>query len=253
MKIFYFTSTGNSLALAKQFDAELYSIPQLLKTNEHLIFEDTKIGFIFPTYAYSTPQLVINFLQRITLKSPYIFVVTTNEGGTGGAISQFIKAATNNNITISYSNSLTTIGNYLPLSAMEKNNTIANLSRAEASTKIIVNEILSNTKSLKNNNLLLGSFASGLSKLFDRFARKTAKSFVVENHCNTCGTCGKVCPKNNIVVSDTVSFNNKCISCYGCTHNCPQNAIRVKGEKSKSRYRNIAVSLNDIIEANNQI
>ncbi len=72
MKIFYFTSTGNSLALAKQFDAELYSIPQLLKNDGHLNFEDDAIGFIFPTYAFSVPKLVIDFLDKVTSNN-YLF------------------------------------------------------------------------------------------------------------------------------------------------------------------------------------
>ncbi len=253
MKIFYFTSTGNSLALAKQFDAELYSIPQLLKTNGNLNFEDDAIGFIFPTYAFSVPKLVIDFLEKITLKSPYIFVVTTNEGGTGGTISQFINTAKKNHIQINYANSLTSIGNYLPLGAMEKNNTPANNQKTDNLAKYIVSDICERKEIINGTSILLSGLSPKLSKLFDKFAKDTAKNFIIESQCNNCGICVKVCPKNNITLSDVVSFKSSCISCYGCTHNCPQNAIRVKGEKSKERYRNKTVSLNEIIEANNQL
>lgn len=57
MKIFYFTGTGNSLYIAKKFGGELYSIPQVLKGNEY-VFEDEKIGIIFPTYGFSVPTIV---------------------------------------------------------------------------------------------------------------------------------------------------------------------------------------------------
>lgn len=49
MKIFYYTSTGNCLDVAKRIGGELYSIPQLLKENR-LEFEDEAIGIICPTY-----------------------------------------------------------------------------------------------------------------------------------------------------------------------------------------------------------
>ncbi len=252
MKIFYFTSTGNSLALAKQFDCELYSIPQLLKNNGHLSFEDDAIGFIFPTHAFSVPKLVLDFLNQVTLKSSYIFVITANEGGTAGALSQFINEAKKNHIKISYTNSLTTVGNYLPFGAMENNNTISNLQKAEAATKVLVRDITERKEELNGRSPILGGISPGLSKLFTKFSKETATSFLVESHCTMCGSCAKVCPSKNITLLDNVNFSSHCISCYGCTHNCPQNAIRVKNEKSKARYRNKEVTLNEIIEANNQ-
>lgn len=39
--------------------------------------------------------------------------------------------------------------------------------------------------------------------------------------------------------------------CLACVHHCPQNAVRVKGEKSRKRFKNENVSLSEILEANN--
>ncbi len=119
MKIFYFTSTGNSLAVAKQFDTELYSIPQVLKEN-NLTFEDDKIGIVFPTYAMSTPKLVIEFLEKVNLVSPYIFAIATNGGTSGGAINYLLKVAANKGINISYTNTITMVDNYVKFFDMEK-------------------------------------------------------------------------------------------------------------------------------------
>ncbi len=54
-------------------------------------------------------------------------------------------------------------------------------------------------------------------KIFNKFSAKMDKGFTVESHCNLCGTCGKVCPLNNITVDSKVSFNNNCTLCLGCT------------------------------------
>ena len=50
MKILYFTSTGNSLYVAKSLGGEVYSIAKMLKRGK-LEFKDEKIGFVFPVYA----------------------------------------------------------------------------------------------------------------------------------------------------------------------------------------------------------
>ena len=48
--LFYFTATGNSLYVAKQFDQEPISIPQVIN-QENLVFEDETIGVVWPVYA----------------------------------------------------------------------------------------------------------------------------------------------------------------------------------------------------------
>jgi MinD superfamily P-loop ATPase len=77
------------------------------------------------------------------------------------------------------------------------------------------------------------------------------KGFIIEDTCNGCKVCEKVCPVNNIKVKDKPTFKHECICCYACTHNCPQNAIRLKSEKSKNRFSNEKVELKEIIAANN--
>ena len=72
MKIFYYTSTGNCLDVAKRIGGELYSIPQLLKENK-LEFEDEAIGIICPTYMWSVPSIVLEFLNKAKLKTDYLF------------------------------------------------------------------------------------------------------------------------------------------------------------------------------------
>ncbi len=114
MKIFYFTATGNSLNVAKHFEAELYSIPQVLK-EKNLTFEDEKIGIIFPTYAFSTPKIVVDFFKEVTLKAPYIFFISTNGGSAGGSINYLLKVSKKKGVNISYTNSVTMVDNYVKL------------------------------------------------------------------------------------------------------------------------------------------
>jgi ferredoxin len=80
----------------------------------------------------------------------------------------------------------------------------------------------------------------------------TAKGFIVNEKCNHCGMCAKVCPVGNITVTDKPVFSDKCEVCLGCVHNCPNGALHLKNEKSELRFRNPDVTLKEIIEANCQ-
>ena len=87
--------------------------------------------------------------------------------------------------------------------------------------------------------------------LANRILRKDiAQSYIVNDYCTRCGICAKVCPADNITVTDKVHFADRCEVCYACLHNCPQNAIRMKKEKSAVRFRNEHILLKYIIEAN---
>ncbi len=250
MKIFYFTSTGNSLDLAKRFDAELYSIPQLL--NDHdLFFEDDTIGFVFPTYAASVPYLVVEFLEKATLKADYFFALTTNGGSSAGCLTQFSDIALLNNIVINYSNSLTTIDNYLRFFEMSKQVKNADQAKIEFDIARIVSDINGKAQKRPKTNTFTNLVSTIAYKGYNKYGKDVTKSYSISPDCSLCGTCAKVCPTKNIQVTTTVDFDNDCVGCLGCTHNCPSNAIRFKPEKSTVRYRNKNISLSEIISANN--
>jgi len=74
--IFYFTATGNSLYIARQFDKEPVSIPQELK-KETLHYEDETIDIIAPVYVGELPKIVRRFLKKATFNTKYMFMILT--------------------------------------------------------------------------------------------------------------------------------------------------------------------------------
>ena len=81
---------------------------------------------------------------------------------------------------------------------------------------------------------------------------KNAQKYIVNDKCNKCGICVRVCPAKNISLDNKLSFSDHCEGCLACVHLCPHNALHLKNEKSYKCWRNPDVALNEIIEANNR-
>ena len=67
--VFYFTATGNSLFVARQFSDSPISIPQELKKKD-LTYEADEIGIVCPDYAGAIPKIVREFVQKASFKAP---------------------------------------------------------------------------------------------------------------------------------------------------------------------------------------
>ena len=118
MKLFYFTATGNSLAVAKEMGGELYSIPQVLKRSK-LAFADEKVGIIFPCYYFSLPQPVKEFIKEVKLESDYTFAIMTYGNLSFKAVDRLARLAKKSGLKLDYTNQLLMVDNYLPLYDIE--------------------------------------------------------------------------------------------------------------------------------------
>ena len=252
MKIFYYTATGNCLDVSKRIGGELYSIPQLLKENK-LEFEDEAIGIICPTYMWSIPRIVVEFLEKAKFKTNYFFAVVTYGNIDGGATNHFVKIAKKNNLDVKYIKSLLTVDTALPLFDIEKQVSKLDKKKTEENLQQIVEDIHNRKTELNIGNSIKATFSDMSYKMQVSMEKNKYKQFKVEDHCIGCKTCSKVCPVNNITMENNrPKYDTHCIGCFSCTNNCPVNAIRVKHERSKARYRNKNVSVKEIIDSNNQ-
>lgn len=250
MKIFYFTSTGNNLAIAKRIGGELYSIPQMLKEKQ-FEFEDEAIGIVFPCYYFGTPGIVQKFLNLAKLKADYIFAIMSYGNISGGGLQHFRRLAEKNGVRLSYLNEILMVDNYLPIFDMNKQLAREPGKNIEENLSKILSDVTERKQYIRKTNSFKKLLSAFLPQLSAKFVKGNVdKRFNVETSCNGCGVCEKVCPVDNIKLNGKPEFLHHCIECLACTNNCPQNAIRIKGEKSRTRFRNKNVSLNEIINAN---
>lgn len=257
MIIFFFTATGNCLSAAKKILAaedkgRLISIPQVIDT-PNLEYEDDAIGIVFPIYGWGMPKQVKKFCETARLKANYIFAIGTYGKMPGACMTNVQKSAAKNGYKIDYAESLLMLDNYLPGFDMDKEIELLPEKNTERNLNRIIADISARkTRDAKSSltwRAVTGIVQTGSGLMLDG---TKARQYIVDDKCTSCGTCAKVCPTRNIIVTDKVEFADQCESCFACLHHCPKNALHLKNEKSAVRWRNPDVSLGDIIKANNR-
>lgn len=217
--------------------------------------EDDVIGIISPVYYFTMPLLVKRYLVKAKLKAGYVFGILTYGSMSGTAADRLVKILKANGNHIDYIAGLRMADNYLPNFDME--NQIAGLPKknVEARLAAIKQDIAGRMHRIPRKNPLLNIISplwaakmeseKGIGNI-----NRTDEKFIVNEKCNACRTCARICPVSNITVEGKPIFQHHCESCFACIHNCPSKAIQMKGQRSEARFRNGSVTLKELIEAN---
>lgn len=251
MTVCYFTTSGNCLYVAKRIGGTLLSIPQLMKQDSIEITDDA-VGIVAPVYAVEMPMMVKEFLIKAKIKTDYFFFVYTYGSGYAEAFAHVELVCREKGLKLSYINAIQMVDNYLP--GFEMQNQIDTLPKKNVEGQI--EKLLSDIADRSETPVKIGAVNKAQMAMYQKMLAKrilrkdTAREYIVNDNCTRCGICAKVCPADNITVTDKMHFANKCEVCYACLHNCPQNAIHMKNERSAVRFRNEHITLKDIILAN---
>ncbi|MCL2199243.1 MAG: EFR1 family ferrodoxin [Defluviitaleaceae bacterium] len=247
MTIFYFTGTGNSLAVAKKIGGNLISIPKVVD-GENLHYKDDVIGVVFPIYVFTPPGMVSRFLEKAKLEADYTFAIGTYGNMALSTMSNLQKKMKTKDFD--YLNEILMVDNFLNI--FEMNSQIAKIPKKKIDEKLsqIISDIQNRKRMDTNPSCICKDIFTSIITALP--FNKNAPKYIVNDNCTKCDICTKVCPAHNITVKDNVTFGNDCEKCYACIHLCPQNAIHLKSERSNKRWRHPDVSLSEIIEANNR-
>jgi len=67
-------------------------------------------------------------------------------------------------------------------------------------------------------------------------ARQMDKDFRIDKECNSCGICKKVCPMDNIEITDNgPQWMHNCDQCFACLQWCPKQAIQTNKQHPNMR------------------
>ncbi|MGL4990913.1 MAG: EFR1 family ferrodoxin [Sarcina sp.] len=243
MKIFYYTSTGNSLYIAEQIaneikDSELISMTIGLK-NKEFIYKCNKAIIISPVHCFGLPIVAFDFLEKLKLiNCKYIYCIAVSGGGSGFKTLKQISELIKENGIINDSSTVKYISNYIKTG---RNLTQEKIEKCEEKNIQVINKIIVDIKNeTKRTRSIIGNKGSLSNRAWRSFFRGNDNKFTVNENCINCKICEKICPVNNITILDNKpSWSFKCVDCMGCINLCPKEAINL-GKKTikKTRYKN---------------
>jgi len=253
--IYWFSGTGNSLKIAKDLaekleDTELIPIAKIWQ-QESIVCNTETIAVIFPLYFWGLPDIVYNFLNKLNVdKTNYIFaIITCGHAGSGSALHSIDKLLKKKNKNLNSGFFIEMPDNYLPVYDIipkEKQKEI--FESAEKKVDEIASIIKRDESKVEKESL--SSVGKVVNKKFRNKVAESDRKFNVDEKCNSCGVCEKVCSVNNIILVDgKPRWQHKCQRCLACIHFCPQKAIQWKQKTSnKGRYHNPDVTLKEIMQ-----
>lgn len=252
-RIFYFTSTGNSLYVSKKIDekveCELCSISNLLKS-EDFECEDDFVGIVYPLHSYGLPILVEDYLKKLKIKEDaYVFAVQVTGGHSSSyGFKQIQDILKLKGCKLSNFEEIKYISNYTRAGRNpSEERAVGSIASQEDKLNIFIDEI--KDKKIKEKQFGSNFIYSSVYKMWKNGFKHKDRGFNVNKECIGCNMCQVVCPTDNIVISEgNVKWMGKCVDCMACINICPVQAINIgKKTQTKDRYKNPYINTRELL------
>lgn len=268
-EIYYFSGTGNSYNVASTISEKLNAkmIPIIQFMNEDVISSEAEvIGLVFPIYDFKAPEIVNDFIRKLsTPADTYFFAICTYGVKPLKTMKKLEKVFSSVDKKLSAGFTVQMPHNGLGYSSIPVEKQQKMLRVFEKKSDVIV-EVIKSSKddvieksSVIDYIVLCGIFVRLFPMIFPMLKQALLKGwnslgFYADVSCNRCGVCSNVCPVNNIsLVDGKPCWGDHCLSCFACFHWCPQQSIQIANlTKKMDRYHHPDVKLLDIINQKKQ-
>lgn len=260
--IYYFTGTGNNLAIAKGLQRELGNTTILpiavLQDHKEIPYEYDMIGICAPSYYWHVPPFVIKCLAGIEFaENQTVFSIIGCGGNRGHAVEDIREALEAAGKPVKYEFAMTYPGNYiLKYNAFPMFYQNPVLKHSEKKIKKIADILKSSGTKIQMGKSLLFTKKTDMQvmDIINNFG-EVGKQYKVSEECVKCERCVQVCPVKNITIDEVgVKFGSCCQQCMACIQWCPKKAIDIdKIAIERNRYHHPAVEIEEIIVNNQKI
>lgn len=241
--IFYFSSTGNSLFIARRLQNKLGGVVRYIPSFVGGFADMDRIVIVSPIYSFGLPLPVCDFIQSLRVSVPLYVVL--NYGGMAGNAEYFAqKLCLEQGLDLRAVHSMKMPENFTVVMSPPSFYQKSILKRAPKIADAIADKIARGE--LRRIPVPKKDRWGEIYAKNRESWHTLAESFSVTNDCVGCRKCERICPVGNIaVVAGMPMFGDKCVACLGCYHRCPKNAILYK-KKKKKRYLNPLVDEDEI-------
>ena len=262
--ILYFSGTGNTAFVARYLSSQLTSQWSHLELELSLasietfavqqIAEFDLIVFGFPVFELSMPQIVHEYLDQLPhVDSKGVFLFCTMGLAAGNAFRKafayfkkkgfhFLGSA---KVLMPGTDGLAMLKEDSPYAKKALQRNYDEIKPADA----LVHQIVRVVKELEIGgdlhpfhtsppiNILDSLFGWLLHLLYVIMVKYMKKRYWVDDSCNRCNLCVKICPVANITLEQNgIQFHDRCVVCLRCLHQCPQHAIQI-GSFTQGKFR----------------
>ncbi len=249
-KIYYFTGTGNTLAAAKQIAAmlgeqmELIPIASLARGNTVDFGDAETVGIFHPVYCFGIPAIVQKFLERIKkhprgTKQPYLYSLCTSSGLLGSAHIILEQGLRKQGYKLNAYFHIPMVSNYIPRAKAPNQRRLEKiLKSAEKKIRAAGEKILAKKNRRPIHVFPLDMFGEIAGMRAVSFMNDYDKYFWLNENCNGCELCEKICPASNIIIMNGMpTWRGHCEQCMACLQWCPKEAIQFrKITEKRERY-----------------
>ena len=247
--IFYFSGCGNSKHVAETIAAglndKLTFIPEAAREGryEYTLAEGERLGFVFPIYSWAPPKLVLDFINKMSLKTnpDYLYFACTCGDNCGLTEKVFRKAVEEKGWHLSACFSVQMPETYIGMPGFKLDTPENAKRKIDKANDLLKRNIPRLINKECFSEIIVGSLAWVKTYLvnpgFNRSATDDSK-YRVSEACIHCGKCMETCPLKNITLEDGhPKWHGNCTMCMGCYHHCPVNAIQYgKATVGKGQY-----------------
>ena len=258
-KIYWFSGTGNTLYVAREFansfpQARLLSIASLDRAEDVVLGAETT-GIFFPAYCMGIPHIIEQFLARIVPQEKgndgkFIYAVCTSGGYPGGALPMIEDTLAEKNINLNACFHIRMPSNYIPLSNPPAEKQQAALfTKADRAIRIAVIAVKKRKKTRPLRVFPIDTFMKFVSKRAVATLENSDRYFWINQDCDGCGLCSRICPAANISLDNEEHpiWHNHCEQCMACLQWCPKKAIQYKQlTLQRQRYHNPFVTASEL-------